>query len=235
MTLWGSAKWPHFPNAVPRCRMRLFGTQYLVNARIHNLYENNAASTVFMSTHGAWTGVCSFEILSFSPTYTKPGILKLQLLTVCAPDCVICVRPCPQENPCICVCVCMCTPPPPVSAYMSFSTLYLRQGIIWCAGLDLVASNKLLFQCCLCSGPNHTQLCGWPPASPQGEPYIWLVWVTDHSRRRYPTHGHKWCTSCHASAFCFVHFRENVSLHYIMLKKKKVAQKQLATVPVAKA
>lgn len=61
---------------------------------------------------------------------------------------------------------------PPVSAYMSFSTLYLLQGIIWCTGLDLVASNKLLFQCCLCIGPNHTQLCGWPPVSPQGKPYI---------------------------------------------------------------
>lgn len=34
---------------------------------------------------------------------------------------------------------------------------------IWCAGLDLVASNKLLFQCCLCSGLHHRQLCGWPP------------------------------------------------------------------------
>lgn len=50
---------------------------------------------------------------------------------------------------------------------------------IWLAGLDLVASNKLLFQCCLCSGLHRRQLCGLPPVPPQGEPYIRPVWLTD--------------------------------------------------------
>lgn len=66
------------------------------------------------STHGAWTvsvgslltATLLIAILSFSPTYTKPGILKLQPLTVCVPDCVICARPCPQDP-------CMCVHPPP--------------------------------------------------------------------------------------------------------------------------
>lgn len=56
---------------------------------------------------------------------------------------------------------------------------------IWWAGLDLVASNKLLFQCCLCSGRHHRQLCGWPPVPPQGELYIWLVWLTSYTALRH--------------------------------------------------
>lgn len=39
---------------------------------------------------------------------------------------------------------------------------------IWWAGLDSLASNKLLFQCCLNSGLDHKQLCGWPARATSG-------------------------------------------------------------------
>lgn len=128
-------------------------------------------------------------ILSFSPTYIKPGTLKLQNLTEF--HSVSGAHLCPQENPC------MCARPPPPFFPSQFQRIYhflcyiCSKVSIWCTGLDLVASNKLLFQCCLCSGPHRRQLCGWPPWSPQGQPYIWLMWVTDHSWRCSPTHGDK--------------------------------------------
>lgn len=81
---------------------------------------------------------------------------------------------CPQENPC------RCARPPTTPPFFpsQFQRIYhflcyiCSKVSIWCTGLDLVASNKLLFQCCLCSGPHRRQLCGWPPWSPQGQPYI---------------------------------------------------------------
>lgn len=86
----------------------------------------------------------------------------------------------------------MCARPFPPSFCICHFLCYICSKVsIWYAGLDLVASNKHLFQCCLCSGPHRRQPCGWPPGSPQGEPYIWLVLVTDHSWWRSPTHGHK--------------------------------------------
>lgn len=67
------------------------------------------------------------------------------------------------------------------------------------AALDLVASNKLLFQCCLCSGLHHRQLCGLPPMPPQGEPYIRLVWVTNPLLKISDTGRQSGASSCHDS------------------------------------
>lgn len=107
--------------------------------------------------------------------------------------------------------LCVCASPSPRADVhgCAFTSQFMRicdflryicsKASIWCAGLDLVASNKLLFQCCLCSGLHHRQLCGWPPVPPQGEPYIGLVWVTAHLLQLSDTRPRSGASSCQAS------------------------------------
>lgn len=135
-------------------------------------------------------------ILSFSPTYTNTGTLKLQTFNVCPTVLFVHVPPHKRTHACV---RCLFSQFQHICHFLRY---IFSKVPIWCEGLDLVASNKLLFQCCLCTGLHRSQLCGWPPVSPQGEPYIWLMWVTDHSWWRSPTQGHK---VVHQLS-CFPHF-----------------------------